>query len=259
MTMPMNAVRIAGERRAAARSRCGCRPYPAATPTPPKSNVRASRELRRREPGGRVRADRVEGDVAEVEQARVADDDVQTERHHHVDRPSRPRCRRVGNAPKMRHRRAGCRRRTDTERRREHEHGRGVKRPGVPFRNVRRRSTGSRRGREDESATQASRPRSRRCEQRATRTADADGLEALTADPCQRQRRLRARRQAVPAPPPRSSRDCRDSGSSTTLAALGRPFAEQALGPEDEDQDQDREDDRLRPVAARRVPGETLR
>ena len=39
----------------------------------------------RREPGHRVRADRVEGDVAEVEQPGVADDDVQAERHHDVD------------------------------------------------------------------------------------------------------------------------------------------------------------------------------
>ena len=36
-------------------------------------------------PGRRVRADRVEGDVAEVEQARVADDDVQADRHHRED------------------------------------------------------------------------------------------------------------------------------------------------------------------------------
>ena len=32
-----------------------------------------------------VRPDRVEGDVAEVEQARVADDDVQADGHHHED------------------------------------------------------------------------------------------------------------------------------------------------------------------------------
>src|SRR3989304_4085836 len=44
----------------------------------------------------------------------------------------------------------------------------------------------------------------------------------------------------------------------STSASLGRAFAEEALGPEDEDHDQDREHDRLRPVRARRVPGETL-
>ena len=38
----------------------------------------------RPEVGGRVRADREEGDVAEVEQAGEADDDVEPERHHHV-------------------------------------------------------------------------------------------------------------------------------------------------------------------------------
>ena len=37
----------------------------------------------------RVRADRVERDVAQVEQARVADDDVQTEREHDVEADDR--------------------------------------------------------------------------------------------------------------------------------------------------------------------------
>src|ERR1700722_14481989 len=46
--------------------------------------------------------------------------------------------------------------------------------------------------------------------------------------------------------------------SSTSLATFRRSFAEQSLGAEDEDQDQDREDDRLGPVGARRVPGESL-
>src|SRR5262245_60710019 len=45
---------------------------------------------------------------------------------------------------------------------------------------------------------------------------------------------------------------------SAPLATFGRPFSEQALGPEDDDQDQDREHDRLRPVAPRHVPGEAL-
>src|SRR5215510_6421979 len=45
---------------------------------------------------------------------------------------------------------------------------------------------------------------------------------------------------------------------SARLATFGRPFSEQALGPEDEDEDQDREHDRLRPVAPRHVPGEAL-
>ena len=44
---------------------------------------RVVRELRRGEPAGDVGAHRVEGDVAEVEQPGVADDDVQAERHHH--------------------------------------------------------------------------------------------------------------------------------------------------------------------------------
>ena len=52
-------------------------------------------ELQRREPAGRVGARGVERDVAQVEQARVADDDVQPERHHredeHHDHRSRPR------------------------------------------------------------------------------------------------------------------------------------------------------------------------
>ncbi len=42
-------------------------------------------EMRRGEPGRRIGADRVEGDVAEIEQARVADDDVQPDRHHRED------------------------------------------------------------------------------------------------------------------------------------------------------------------------------
>ncbi len=40
-------------------------------------------ELLRREPGGRVRAGGVERDVPEVEQPRVADDDVEADGHHH--------------------------------------------------------------------------------------------------------------------------------------------------------------------------------
>ena len=43
-----------------------------------------SAEPARRQPAHRVRADRVERDVAEVEQAGEADHDVQPERHHHV-------------------------------------------------------------------------------------------------------------------------------------------------------------------------------
>ena len=42
-------------------------------------------ELRRREQAQHVGADGVEGDVAEVEQAGVADDDVQAERQQHVE------------------------------------------------------------------------------------------------------------------------------------------------------------------------------
>src|SRR2546426_6280765 len=48
------------------------------------------------------------------------------------------------------------------------------------------------------------------------------------------------------------------SGRTGHLASLGRPLPEQPLGPEDEDQDQDSEDDRLRPLRARGVPGEAL-
>ena len=47
----------------------------------PEVDVQA-RELARGEPRDRVGADRVEGDVPEVEQARVPDDDVQADRHH---------------------------------------------------------------------------------------------------------------------------------------------------------------------------------
>ena len=46
---------------------------------------RLMRELQRREPRRGVGAHRVEGDVAEVEQARVADDDVQADGHHDED------------------------------------------------------------------------------------------------------------------------------------------------------------------------------
>src|SRR4051794_28145948 len=46
------------------------------------------------------------------------------------------------------------------------------------------------------------------------------------------------------------------SGSGS--ATFRRPFAEQSLGTEDEDEDQNREDDRLRPLRARRMPRETL-
>ena len=56
------------------------------------------RELQRCEPGSRVGAGRVERDVPEIEQARVADDDVQADGHHHehehVDARSRRPARR---------------------------------------------------------------------------------------------------------------------------------------------------------------------
>ena len=42
-------------------------------------------EVRRGEPCRRVGADRVEGDIAEIEQTRVADDHVQPDRHHRED------------------------------------------------------------------------------------------------------------------------------------------------------------------------------
>ncbi len=42
-------------------------------------------EVRRGEPGRRVGADRVERDIAEIEQARVADDHVEADRHHRED------------------------------------------------------------------------------------------------------------------------------------------------------------------------------
>src|SRR5207247_389863 len=54
------------------------------------------------------------------------------------------------------------------------------------------------------------------------------------------------------APPAADSRVCRH------LPALRSALAEQALGPEHEDQDQDAEDDRLCPVASRRVPVQTF-
>ena len=42
-------------------------------------------ELPGGEPAGRVRADRVEGDVAEIQQTGVTDDDVQPDGHHNED------------------------------------------------------------------------------------------------------------------------------------------------------------------------------
>ena len=57
------------------------------TPTEPDVDVAdALPEMRRGEPGGGVGPHRVEGDVAEVEEARVPDDDVQADRHHDEDR-----------------------------------------------------------------------------------------------------------------------------------------------------------------------------
>src|SRR6185437_1293843 len=48
------------------------------------------------------------------------------------------------------------------------------------------------------------------------------------------------------------------SSSVTASAAFRRPLAEEALGPEDEDEDQDPEHDRLGPVGPGRVPVEAL-
>ena len=53
---------------------------PSGMPTAPSCD-RDLVELLRGEPARRVRADRVERDVAEVEQARVADDHVEADRH----------------------------------------------------------------------------------------------------------------------------------------------------------------------------------
>ena len=78
--------RDARRRRGRSRSRCGCRRRPAAHRClRTRSRCRSDGEVRRREPGGRVGADRIEGDVPEVEQARVAHDHVQADRHHRED------------------------------------------------------------------------------------------------------------------------------------------------------------------------------
>src|SRR5689334_6641142 len=67
----------------------------------------------------------------------------------------------------------------------------------------------------------------------------------------------RQRRRGSPSKPAqRWYQGRRYSGSCS--ATFGRPLAEQSFRPEDEDQDQDREDDRLRPLRARRVPGKPL-
>src|SRR4029079_17708256 len=63
----------------------------------------------------------------------------------------------------------------------------------------------------------------------------------------------------IPIRSPRSwSAAVSRSRDLATLATLRSPFAEEALGAEDEDDDQDPEHHRLRPVAARRVPAEPL-
>ncbi len=60
------------------------------------------RELRRGEPTGHVRAHRIEGDVTEVEQPGVPDDEVQAERHHGEDRHHDER-RELGERAEERH------------------------------------------------------------------------------------------------------------------------------------------------------------
>src|SRR6478736_2565833 len=67
----------------------------------------------------------------------------------------------------------------------------------------------------------------------------------------------RQRRRGSPSKPAqRWYQGRRYSGSWS--ATFRRPLAQQALGSEHEDEDQDREDDRLRPFRARRMPGEPL-
>src|SRR6266550_6657895 len=59
----------------------------------------------------------------------------------------------------------------------------------------------------------------------------------------------------------RRARLCRPAVSMSdraTLATFRCPLAEEALGPEDQDQDQEGEDDRLGPVAPRGVPAQPL-
>ena len=66
-------------------------------PTEPKWTLHLL-EVARREPAGRVRADGVERDVAEVEQPAVADDDVEADGHHDEDDHDHRRARRSGKS-----------------------------------------------------------------------------------------------------------------------------------------------------------------
>src|SRR5882672_4239036 len=72
----------------------------------------------------------------------------------------------------------------------------------------------------------------------------------------QRRRASSTPTSSSPRQTPRCARPLMFSGA--TLRPLGRAFAEQALWSEDEDQDQDREDDRLCPGRAGRVPRQSL-
>ena len=59
-------------------------------------------ELLRGQPGGGVGAGRVKGNVAEVEQARVADDDVEADGHHRHDHHDHHRIERRDEVPEQR-------------------------------------------------------------------------------------------------------------------------------------------------------------
>src|SRR5437899_3079543 len=76
--------------------------------------------------------------------------------------------------------------------------------------------------------------------------------------PCSAATAIRSSTAPIPIRSPRLCRPAVSMSDRATLATLRCPLAEEAFGPEDEDQDQDREDERLRPVASRGVPAESL-
>ena len=165
-------------------------------PTDPKWNEMSS-NWSGREPRRGVRARGVERDVAEVEQARVADDDVEPEGHH-----------------------------------REHEHHDGDPDSG---------------------------------KRQSARSPTVEGIEEAERDHPARKRpafdRLGqpAPRLASLAPPARPlGGRLEQLAGPVTRHPLGRPLAEDPLGPEHEHRDQDPEHDRAGPVGARRDHGESL-
>ena len=213
------------------------------------------RELVRREPARHVGADRVERDVAEVEQAGVAHDEVQAEGHdredHHHDHRREPReTGRRAEAP------ACASRSTDTPIAIASTAAGTTHLPIALAADRQPSYQGTTSSEHDERGCE------RRSSSRRPSVPDQDERERRARAPTLIVRRTshghasqRSRGSPAAASADQRAREtaCLDATAHRQVPSGVRSPSE-PLGTEDEDEDEDREHDRLRPVTAGRVP-----